>query len=113
MKHGQGHRQDSLFGGRGAVYVWDLLRQKQAPPFSAVLYCELEVGGEVGKHRQQRDPEIVIGVAGSGVAIVDDVECALEPGAVVHLALGATLSIRNKGSEPLEYLIVKATQVES
>ncbi len=97
-----------LFGGSGEVKVYDLLRTP-APPFSAVLSCELEPAGSVGAHRQQRDPEIVIGLGGHGEADVNGVVQSLEPGCVVYLPFGATLAIRNLSStEPLGYLIVKA-----
>lgn len=102
-------RRDALFGGKGAVYVWDLLGSAGAAPFTAVLYCELEPGGSVGRHRQEEYPELVIGLDGDGEASVDGAPRPLAPGDVVHLPLGAILAITNKSSaEPLRYLIVKA-----
>jgi quercetin dioxygenase-like cupin family protein len=99
----------ALFGGTGRVKVWDLLGGRSAPPFSAVLSCELDPGGSVGVHQQQRDPEIVVGLEGGGEATVAGVAQALEPGSVVHVPFGATLSLRNLSTEePLRYLIVKA-----
>lgn len=104
----QAARNLDLFGGQGAVYVWNLL---PAPldPFSAVLGCELEPGGSVGRHVQQRDPEIVVCIEGDGVATVGDVEHAMFPGSAVGLPHGQTLAIRNASAEvPLRYLIIKA-----
>lgn len=101
-------RQD-LFGGVGAVRVHDLLAGRPAPPFGAVLGCELAPGGSVGRHRQQDLPEIVIGLDGDGEAEVDGVAAPLGPGDVVHLPLGSVLAIRNRSADsPLRYLIVKA-----
>ncbi len=101
-------RRTALFGGRGAVRVWDLLGGRAAEPFSAVLACELEPGGSVGAHVQQRDPEIVVCVAGDGVAEVDGAPHPLGPGAVVHLPFGKTLAIANRSAaEPLFYFIIK------
>jgi quercetin dioxygenase-like cupin family protein len=104
-------RREALFGGEGAVLVWDLLGARAAPPFSAVLYCELEPGGRVGAHRQEHFPEIVVGISGQGEALVDGAHHPLRAGDVVHLPLGATLAIHNGASEePLCYLIVKARE---
>ena len=102
-----------LFGGRGSVWVWDLLAGKQASPFSAVLNCELAAGGSVGAHVQQRDPEILVGLEGEGVATVDGVSHALAPGRVVYLKLGGVLAIENPSPLPLRYLIIKSQTAPS
>jgi quercetin dioxygenase-like cupin family protein len=107
-EHAPGVEQVGLFGGRGCVRVWDLLGAMPAAPFTAVLSCELEAGGRVGEHVQQRDAEIVIGVAGSGVAWVNGIECGLPVGGVVHLPKGSVLALENPNPEPFRYLIVKA-----
>lgn len=97
-----------LFGGRGVVRVWNLLTAP-ASPFTAVLSCELDPAASVGPHQQPDFPEIVIGLEGRGAATVNGVECELGPGDVVHLPLGAVLSISNlMGEAPLRYLIIKA-----
>jgi quercetin dioxygenase-like cupin family protein len=97
-----------LFGGRGAVTVTDLLGATSIAPFVAVLGCELEPGGSVGRHVQEAYPEIVIGLGGQGTATVNETEHRLSAGDVVPLPLGAVLAIDNPGDEPLRYLIVKA-----
>jgi len=109
VKKGQGFPRDALFGGEGTVTVWDLLGRAAAPPFTAILGCELEARGSVGRHVQEEFAEIVIGLEGEGVATVDGAERALGPGDVVHLPLGAVLSIDNRGETPLRYLIIKAS----
>ena len=88
-------RQD-LFGGQGTVTIWNVF-QEQAPPFSAVLWCELEVGGRVGAHRQQEDPEIILTLSGEGVAEVNREPHPMSVGAVVSLPFGAVLAIENRG----------------
>lgn len=108
---GQPDLREALFGGRGVVRVWNLLADhKPAPkPFTAVLSCELDPAGSVGRHVQEHFPELVIGLEGTGEAGVDGQWQALEPGDVVHLPLGAVLELRNRSdSEPLRYLIIKA-----
>jgi quercetin dioxygenase-like cupin family protein len=103
----------NLFGGNGSVKVSDLLGARVAPPFSAVLFCELDPGGSVGTHQQQRDPELVLGIEGAGEATVSGKPEALEPGSTVYVPFGATLSLRNLSpSEPLRYLIVKAESAD-
>lgn len=107
----EGEVRRELFGGRGQVTVRSVVPAGGLPvPFSAVLACELSPGGSVGRHRQERDVELLIGVAGRGRALVDGAAHVLEPWAVVQLSLGVVLSIENdSSSEPLEYWIVKAT----
>lgn len=106
--HGPPSRRQALFGGHGEVLVWSLLAE-EAPPFTAVLSCELAAGGHVGRHVQQRDAEIVIGLTGCGEASVDGRAVPFGPGAVVHLPFGSSLELRNERLDaPLRYLIVKA-----
>ncbi len=97
----------ALFGGEGTVRVWDL--GARVAPFTAVLYCELEPGGRVGRHVQERDPEIVVVVEGEAVLRVDGRARACVRGGAVALPLGATLEIDNASIDaPVRYLIVKA-----
>ena len=100
-------QRSDLFSGTGTVTIWNILKQAQEP-FSAVLWCELEIGGFVGPHMQQRDPELIICLSGQGMAKVNGKRHELITGELVSLPLGATLSIHNEGEEPLRYLIVKA-----
>ncbi len=109
MDKSRADRREQLFGGKGAVYVWDIL-PNPLEPFSAVLACELDPGGSVGAHSQQRDPEIVICTRGSGVATISGTDHPLHPGAAVSLPYGETLAITNSSTtDPLCYLIIKAT----
>lgn len=96
-----------LFGGRGEVKVWSLL-PGAAEPFTALLSCELSPGGSVGRHVQQHDPEVVVGLSGNGRATVNDQPFSLGPGDVVHVPLGSVLAIENLGDGALGYLIIKA-----
>lgn len=110
-KKGQASVRMNLFGGHGEVRVWNLLADRPLPtkPFTAVLSCELEPGGTVGRHVQEHFPEIVIGLDGEGEATVDGQPYPLTTGEVVHLPLGAVLELRNRSeASPLRYLIVKA-----
>jgi quercetin dioxygenase-like cupin family protein len=114
MSFGDGvpFQRDGLFGGTGSVRVWDLLRGTAALPFTAVLGCELDAGGSVGRHRQDEYPEVVVGLEGDGEADVDGRTSPLGPGDVVHLPLGSVLALRNRSqTEVLRYLIVKAKAV--
>jgi quercetin dioxygenase-like cupin family protein len=97
-----------LFGGVGEVRVWNLLRGA-AEPFTAALSCELSAGGSIGRHVQDEFPEIVIGIQGEGVAVVNGVAHRLGALSAVHLPLAATLEIVNHSHvESLRYVIVKA-----
>ncbi len=102
------HHKD-LFGGTGEVQVWNLLGQRTAPPFDAVLACELEPDGSVGTHVQQHAHEVVVVVTGEGSAQVEGITQMLEPGSVVWLPKGHRLALQNASADnPLNYLIVKA-----
>jgi quercetin dioxygenase-like cupin family protein len=96
-----------LFGGKNTVRVWDL--GALTPPFTAVLFCELEPGGRVGAHRQEHDDEVVVVVAGEAVLYVDGRAHGCVPGGAVALPRGSLLEIDNASVEaPVRYLIVKA-----
>jgi mannose-6-phosphate isomerase-like protein (cupin superfamily) len=99
-------RRQSLFGGEGEVRVWSLL---EAPfgAFDCVLGCELDVGGSVGAHVQDRCDEVVIVTEGEGEARVGDRIVRLSPGVVLPVTLGVALQLNNRGGTVLRYLIVK------
>ena len=87
--------------------VWDL--GAATPPFTAVLYCELEAGARVGDHVQQADHEVVVVISGEAVLYVDGVAKGCVPGAAVAVPLGSKLAIDNASVEaPVRYVIVKA-----
>jgi hypothetical protein len=104
---GNPDRRKDLFGGRGEVRVWSLM-DGTLPPFDCVLGCELDPGGSVGVHVQDRCSEVVIVTEGHGEARVGAETIALTPGTVVRLPLGEKLALAN-GSEVdvMRYLIVK------
>jgi quercetin dioxygenase-like cupin family protein len=105
--------REQLFGGQGAVRVW-ALTAAPAPPFTAVLACELDPGASVGAHVQEQYPEIVIAISGRGSVRVNDVPAPFEAGEVVELPHGSTLAISNgSDTEPLRYLIIKAQMAGS
>ena len=77
--HPPSFTQRDLFGGQGAVDIWNL-RASASPPFSASLWCSLEPNGFVGRHRQQDDPEIVICLSGEGIATIGKTDHHLQRG---------------------------------
>ena len=109
MKYGRhAFVREALFGGRGRVWVWNLL-DRHAGPFREVLACEMEPGGSVGPHVQVAYDEIVVFTEGTGVASVDGAPTDVGAGSVVWLPRGATLALENRStSNPLQYLIIKA-----
>ena len=105
--------RERLFGGNGAVHIWNCLGSQAAEPFKAVLWCALEPGGFVGRHRQEVFPEIVICVGGQGRAIVGETMHPLTEGALVFLPVGTSLSLHNDSkTEALNYIIIKAKSGE-
>jgi mannose-6-phosphate isomerase-like protein (cupin superfamily) len=103
---GEPDRRRELFGGKGEVRVWSLM-MGALPPFDCVLGCELDAHAFVGVHVQDRCTEVIIVTEGRGEAGVGDEVVMLEPGVVVRLPLGETLSLSNPHDEVLRYLIVK------
>jgi quercetin dioxygenase-like cupin family protein len=100
--------RERLFGGAGTVRVENLAGALTAP-FTAALNCELDPGGSVGRHQQDRDDEIVIGLEGEAVIYVNGKATPVVPGTLVALPLGATLEIDNASVDaPFRYLIIKA-----
>ncbi len=104
------HRQQDLFDGQGDVLIYNLIGNKNLPPFEAVLACELEPKGFVGAHVQQSAHEIVIITEGEGIAQVNGLPQELVPGSVVYLPFGKELMLRNSSiDKTLRYLIIKVS----
>lgn len=103
-----GSRIENVHGGQGVVHVHNLMHDRALDPFSAALWCELEPGASVGRHRQQRDPELVICISGEGQVEVDGQSAPFVRGVTVLLPFESTLALTNPSSEPLVYLIIKA-----
>tara|TARA_B110000037_G_scaffold212172_1_gene264600 strand:+ start:147 stop:467 length:321 start_codon:yes stop_codon:yes gene_type:complete len=100
-------QQENLFGGNGIVEIESRLKEGSFP-FSAILLCKLEACGSIGKHRQQRDSELVIGISGQGMITINSKTEELIVKTSVFVPFGAVLSIENKSeTEPLEYWIIK------
>jgi len=111
---GEPDRRRKLFGGVGEVRVWSLLSGPAIPPFDCVLGCELDPGGTVGPHVQDRCDEIIIITEGRGRARVGNGAVDLEPGVVVQLPLGELLALANGSDDaPLRYLIIKVAASSS
>ena len=102
--------QKDLFGGQGEVKIWNLISGRQMPPFSAALWCELEAHGSVGRHRQQRDPEVVLCLSGVGRATIGKHSHPMREGSFLYIPFGASLSLENLGEEILRYVIIKVRQ---
>ena len=85
------------------MHIWNSLGNQASEPFEAVLWCALEPGGIVGRHRQEAFPEIVICVGGQGRAIVGETVHNLAGGALVFLPLGATLSLHNDSKREVHH----------
>lgn len=103
-------RRQALFGGVGEVRVWSLL-DGTLPPFECVLGCELDPGGTVGRHVQEKSAEVVVITEGEGLAHVNGQPYPLTPGQVVLVAQGQVLDLANHSQkDPLRYLIIKASR---
>ena len=80
-------KRSNLFGGKGDVLIWNLMGARQLPPFSALMLCELSPKGTVGTHVQQTSHEMLLVVAGEGIATVGSTQHPLAPHTVIHLPL--------------------------
>lgn len=114
LKNAHFFQQHNLFGGTGTVQIWNL-KSTPTPPFTAILWCELEPGGRVGHHRQTDYPELLIGISGHGTVELNRAAVAppFTEGSLVYLPVGAVLAIENTTKEPLRYLIIKAQRPDS
>ena len=107
---GPAETREHLFGGVGAVRIWNCLPPNSTDPFKAALWCELDPGGSVGRHRQTAYPEVILCVGGAGRAVIGDTTHVLVRGTLVHLPLGTSLSLHNDREDAsLEYVIIKAS----
>jgi quercetin dioxygenase-like cupin family protein len=103
--------REKLFGGKGGVHIWNCLGNQEAGAFKAALWCALEPGGVVGRHRQEEFSELVVCLNGQGHATVGETRKELCPGALIFLPLGTGLSLHNDSkTQALEYLIIKAQE---
>jgi mannose-6-phosphate isomerase-like protein (cupin superfamily) len=64
----------------------------------------LDVGAAIGEHPIAHD-EVYYVTAGEGVVVSDGKEARLRPGMAAYLYDGATVGIRQVGSEPLSLII--------
>ena len=103
-------RQD-LFGGTGKVAVATIL--SGSDPFVVTLWCALDVGGTVGPHRQSEHPEQIICVSGEGEVKISGGTRPFSAGDAHHVPLGAVLALKNTGDVALEYLIIKAKNLDN
>jgi mannose-6-phosphate isomerase-like protein (cupin superfamily) len=72
----------------------------------------LDVGAAIGEHPIAHD-EVYYVTAGEGVVVSDGKEARLRPGMAAYLYDGATVGIRQVGSEPLSLIIAYPVDVGS
>ena len=71
-----------------------------------VKRVEVNVGGRISLQRHRKRSEKWIVVAGIGLAVVEEAEIKVGPGAVVDVPVGCTHRIGNTGQEPLVFVEV-------
>ena len=71
-----------------------------------VKRVEVKPGARLSLQKHQKRSEKWVVVAGSGVAIINEVEIQVAPGSVVYVPLGAVHRIGNTGQVPLVFVEV-------
>jgi mannose-6-phosphate isomerase-like protein (cupin superfamily) len=113
MDHVDRDRRDiaTMHGGSGVVSIKHFDFAGATQP-ATLLHLRLSPGAAEGAHRHDFDEpvegaydEYYFIMAGSGVLTVDDQAIAVISGDHVHVHMGATRSLANMDSEPLEVML--------
>lgn len=71
-----------------------------------IIPTRIHPGSSIGSHVQESGDDLNYVVSGTGVAVCDGIEEALEPGVMHICPQGSTHSIRNTGDEDLVILTI-------
>jgi uncharacterized cupin superfamily protein len=74
-----------------------------------VDFARVPPGATVGLHQHAADEELYVVVRGSGIATTNGVEEPIAAGSVLVNPPHAVHGIRNDGTEPLEFVVLKVT----
>jgi quercetin dioxygenase-like cupin family protein len=97
-------RQDEVKaeGAAGVKIRWVIAEEDGAPTF-AMREFELAPGGHTPLHVHGWEHEVYV-LAGEGVAVGEEGERPLAPGAAVFIPPGERHNVRNPGAGPLRFL---------
>ena len=77
-------------------------------PHSQVVVMSIPVGGEIGEEVHADVDQVLVTVAGGGVAVLDGVRSPIDPGWLVHVPAGTRHNIVNEGHADLRLYTVYA-----
>jgi mannose-6-phosphate isomerase-like protein (cupin superfamily) len=81
-------------------------RDGVAGPWECVDYMTIPPGTEFGLHVHDGSEELYVILKGTGTALLDGTERAVNPGDCLMLRNGGAHGLRNDGQDPLELLCV-------
>ena len=97
--------RESMKGGKGKVQVTHLLRQIQMKGHSRFFgKMIIEPGCSIGLHQHLDEEEIYYIIKGSGICEDNGIRQEVKEGDVILTGNGASHSIENNSSEPMEVL---------
>lgn len=86
----------------------DFRREVETGRFSQVVVMAIPPGGEIGEEVHEDVDQILVFVAGRGVAILEEDQSDVGPGDLVFVRAGTTHNFVNAGDEPLRLYTVYA-----
>ncbi len=102
--------RENMRGGDGTTKIQHIVNQDELKGHARLVgrIC-LEPGASIGLHPHDQEEEIYYILSGQGIVVDDGNRQVVNPGDAVVTGGGATHSIANAGSEPLEFVAVILT----
>ena len=96
----------NLFGGTGIVRIV-IPEESPIDPFRSFKLYSLDPQAQIGKHQNQRDVTLLLGIDGSGSVIVNDTMIPMRKGSSISIPQKASLSIHNGSRQkPLQFWMI-------
>jgi mannose-6-phosphate isomerase-like protein (cupin superfamily) len=77
-------------------------------PHSQVVVMSISVGGEIGEEVHDTVDQVLVCVAGEGLAVLEGVRSPVSPGHLVHVPAGTRHNLVNSGATDLKLYTVYA-----
>ena len=102
--------RENMRDGKGTTKIQHIVNQDELQGKARLVgRISLEPGASIGLHPHEQEEEIYYILSGQGIVVDDGNQEVLNPGDAVVTGGGASHSIANTGSEPLEFVAVILT----